>query len=214
MEVFYNLSLPGYEEIVSYGPRWWTEFKEMDAVYMFEGWLLDILAKKMEQEVRNLFPAQADNMSLIDYEKMLGIEHDPNMSVEERMKNVRTYYSGSGHLSRSVIIQIAKTYTGFDVNVFWENGNLYIEFNNADNIFSSIESFQRAVERRMPAHLAHIYRVRRSVPSKAWYSLLTKEMRKITATAPPVFDPIETYTWLTDEAGITLTDENGNILIL
>ena len=54
MEIFYNSSSPGYEEIVSYGPKWWTEYREMNAVYMFEGWLLDILAKKMEQEVKNL----------------------------------------------------------------------------------------------------------------------------------------------------------------
>lgn len=43
----------------------------MNAVYMFEGWLLDILAKKMEQEVKNLFPSQADLPTLLAYEGCL-----------------------------------------------------------------------------------------------------------------------------------------------
>lgn len=44
--------------------------KDVHAVYMFEGWLLDILAKKMEQEVKNLFPSQADLPTLLAYERM------------------------------------------------------------------------------------------------------------------------------------------------
>ena len=101
MEIFYNSSSPGYEEIVSYGPKWWTEYREMNAVYMFEGWLLDILAKKMEQEVKNLFPSQADLPTLLAYERMLGIEHDVELTIEERRRIVEIYYSGTGHLSGS-----------------------------------------------------------------------------------------------------------------
>lgn len=95
MEIFYNSSSPGYEEIVSYGPKWWTEYREMNAVYMFEGWLLDILAKKMEQEVKNLFPSQADLPTLLAYERMLGIEHDAELTIEERRRIVEIYYSGT-----------------------------------------------------------------------------------------------------------------------
>ena len=38
MEVFNNQQRSGYEEIVSYGPKWWAEFREMDANYRFAGW--------------------------------------------------------------------------------------------------------------------------------------------------------------------------------
>ena len=31
MEIFYNQERSGYEEIVSYGPSWWTEYREMNA---------------------------------------------------------------------------------------------------------------------------------------------------------------------------------------
>ena len=153
MEIFYNSSAPGYEEIVSYGPKWWTEYKEMDAVYMFEGWLLDVLAKKMEQEVKNLYPSQADYPTLLMYEKMLRIEHDTEITIEERRRIVQAYYSGTGHLSRSVILQLIKAYTGHDGEVFWDGPTLCIEFNNDEGEFISIGILQKVIERRIPAHI-------------------------------------------------------------
>lgn len=154
MEIFYNSHSPGYEEIVSYGPKWWTEYKEMDAVYMFEGWLLDILAKKMEQEVKNLFPSQADDSTLFEYEKLFGIEHDVEISIEDRRRIVEAYYAGIGHLSRSSILQLIKTYTGHEGNVQWgEGGVLLITFNNDDSVFVSLGILQKIIERRIPAHI-------------------------------------------------------------
>lgn len=214
MEIFYNLSPSGYEEIASYGPKWWTEYREMDAVYMFEGWLLDVMAKKMEQEVKNLFPSQADNQTLMDYEKMLRIEHDPDASIEERRRIVQAFYSGTGHLSGSVILQMAKAYTGLDTKVFWENGKLYIELNNGENIFIPMESFWKAIERRMPAHLSFVYRVRRTTALKTRYSIACKEYKKISVSEVPEFNPIEIFTWLVNEIQSTLVDEKGDILII
>lgn len=153
MEIFYNSSAPGYEEISSYGPKWWTEYREMDAVYMFEGWLLDIMAKKMEQEVKNLFPSEADYPSLLEYEKMLGIEHDTDFTIEELRKITGIYYSGTGHLSRSVILQLINAYTGHDGEVYWDGDALSIEFNNNDGAFISLGILQKIIERRIPAHI-------------------------------------------------------------
>lgn len=154
MEIFYNSHSPGYEEIVSYGPKWWTEYREMDAVYMFEGWLLDIMAKKMEQEVKNLFPSQADDSTLFEYEKLFGIEHDVEISIEDRRRIVEAYYAGIGHLSRSAILQLIKTYTGHEGNVQWgEGGVLLITFNNDDSVFVSLGILQKIIERRIPAHI-------------------------------------------------------------
>lgn len=153
MEIFYNSSSPGYEEIVSYGPKWWTEYREMNAVYMFEGWLLDILAKKMEQEVKNLFPSQADLPTLLAYERMLGIEHDAELTIEERRIIVEIYYSGTGHLSGSVILQLIKAYTGHEGKVYWDGDTLCVEFNNNDSGFISLGILQKIISRRIPAHI-------------------------------------------------------------
>lgn len=175
MEIFYNSHSPGYEEIVSYGPKWWTEYREMDAVYMFEGWLLDIMAKKMEQEVKNLFPSQADDSTLFEYEKLFGIEHDVAISIEDRRRIVEAYYAGIGHLSRSAILQLIKTYTGHEGNVQWgEGGVLLITFNNDDSVFVSLGILQKIIERRIPAHIPFQTRctckvhLRLRVETEAW----------------------------------------------
>lgn len=159
MEIFYNSASPGYEEIVSYGPKWWTEYREMNAVYMFEGWLLDILAKKMEQEVKNLFPSQADYLSLVKYEKMLHIEADPDMDFEERRRIVQAYYSGSGKLSKSFIQSAVKMYGDCECELWWsDNSTLQIRiFCNDEQIFSNRQIYQ-LIERRFPAHLSFTIR--------------------------------------------------------
>lgn len=43
MDIFCN-GQNGYEEIANYGPRWWTEYREMDANYRFAGWTLNLMA--------------------------------------------------------------------------------------------------------------------------------------------------------------------------
>ncbi|MBU5481829.1 putative phage tail protein [Blautia sp. MSJ-19] len=153
MEIFYNSSAPGYEEIVSYGPKWWTEYKEMNAVYMFEGWLLDIMAKKMEQEVKNQFPSQADLPTLLAYEKMLRIESDVELTIQERRRIADIYYYGTGHLSGSVILQLIRAYTGHEGKVYWDGYTLCIEFNNNDGSFISLGILQKIIRRRIPAHI-------------------------------------------------------------
>lgn len=153
MEIFNNSERSGYEEIVASGPKWWTEYREMDAVYRYEGWLLDLMAHFMERKVKNQFPSQADEAALAMYEKLLRIESDVELSLEERRRIVSAYYSGTGHLSRSVILSLVKAYTGQDGDVYWNDGTLCIEFNNNDGAFISIGILQKVIDRRMPAHI-------------------------------------------------------------
>lgn len=159
MEIFYNSSTSGYEEISGSGPKWWTEYREMDAVYMFEGWLLDVMAKKMEQEVKNIFPSQADYPSLAEYEKMLCIEQDEGITIDERRRVVQAYYSGTGKLSKSVIQSIVRTYGECDSELWWNDRsclNIRI-FCNDGKLFSNKRIYQ-IIERRFPAHLLFVVR--------------------------------------------------------
>ena len=70
MEIFHNRDRPNYEEVVSYGPKWWTEYREMDANYRFAGWTLDLMAYFLEQTVKNQFPSQADERTIAMFERM------------------------------------------------------------------------------------------------------------------------------------------------
>ena len=84
MEVFNNQQRSGYEEIVSYGPKWWTEFREMDANYRFAGWTLDLMAHWLERVVNNQFPANADERTITTvFEPALGIEPEPDETAKD-----------------------------------------------------------------------------------------------------------------------------------
>ena len=109
MEVFFNRQRPGYDEIKSYGPRWWTEYREMDAVYRFAGWTLDLMAYWLERLVNNQFPATADEHAIEMFEDVLGIDPEPGATLEDRRRTVGAYYSGNSKLSESVIKQIIKS---------------------------------------------------------------------------------------------------------
>ena len=69
MEIFGNRWRPNYDEIVSYGPRWLTEYREMDANYRYAGWTLDLMACWLERIVNNDFPAYADEETIGMWER-------------------------------------------------------------------------------------------------------------------------------------------------
>ena len=117
MEIFNNQQRSGYEEIVSYGPKWWTEFREMDANYRFAGWTLDLMAYWLERVVNNQFPANADERTITTvFEPALRIEPEPDETLEERRKTAAAYWSGTGKLSKTVIQSIIKAYTAARVS--------------------------------------------------------------------------------------------------
>lgn len=158
MEIFNNRQRSGYEEIVSYGPRWWTEYREMDAVYHFEGFLLDLIAVFLERTVNNQFPSQADIYALQMYEHVLGIESDDSISIEERRREVAAYYSGTGKLSRSSIKNMIRNYTGCESEMWWRDANLHIRVFMVDEKPFSSKKIYNIMSRRMPAYLDFLIR--------------------------------------------------------
>lgn len=156
MEIFSDgRQRSGYEEIVASGPKWWTEYREMDAVYRYEGWLLDLMLHFLEQKVKNQFPSQADEKTIAMYERLLRIENDAWVALDERRKVVSAYYSGTGHLSRSVIQQMIKSYTGCDSEIAWDGTVFQISITGEDGPQLINEKILRFVSRRMPGHIAY-----------------------------------------------------------
>lgn len=153
MEIFNNQERSGYEEIVSYGPKWWTEYREMDAVYRFAGWTLDLMARWLEQIVNDQFPAHASEKAIQVYEQVLGIEPDPDETLEERRRTVAAYYSGTGKLSGTVIKSLIKSYTGCESELWWDGLVLQIRIYLSDEEQFSARKIYSILGRRMPAHI-------------------------------------------------------------
>lgn len=159
MEIFNNQQRSGYEEIVSYGPKWWTEFREMDANYRFAGWTLDLMAYWLERVVNNQFPANADERTITTvFEPALRIEPEPDETLEERRKTAAAYWSGTGKLSKTVIQSIIKAYTGCESELWWNGVKLQIRiFCDEDGQFSQ-RKIHNIISRRYPEHLSFTIR--------------------------------------------------------
>lgn len=163
MRVFYNDDRSGYDEIVSYGPRWWTEYREMDAIYRFAGWTLDLMAYWMDRLVNNQFPLTADEATIRLYEIMLGIDPDPESSLDERRRMVLLYYSGTGKLSKSVIQSLIKSYTGCDSDVSWDGLTFRIAILGEDGPQYINDKLLQLFRRRMPAHISYSVAVEETI---------------------------------------------------
>lgn len=156
MEIFCNRERPNYEEVVSYGPRWLTEYREMDANYKYAGWTLDLMAYWLERIVNNEFPAFADEQTISMWERVIDIEREPGMLLEERRRVVEAYLADPGKMSRSKIKTLARTYTGHDCDVYWIEEVLKIRFNSTEDIIISIDTLRKILRRRMPAHISYV----------------------------------------------------------
>lgn len=154
MEIFNNRQRTGYEEIVSYGPRWWTEYREMDANYRFAGWTLDLMAYWLERIVNNQFPLLADEETIEMLERLLKIDPEEGSTLDERRRVVAMFLSGLGRkICRSVIIGMVKAYTGQDCDVYWDGENLVIAINHNNGIPINLSVLFRVLRRRLPAHI-------------------------------------------------------------
>ena len=158
MEIFYNAVDPNYDQIVEMGPKWWTEYREMDANYRYAGWTLDLMAYFLEKLIQNEFPTYCDEETLTIFENVLQIEYDTEMTLEERRRVVSAYWSGNGKMSKTTIEGIVSSYTGQDADIRWEDETLVIDFDNTDTAMVSMSMLQRILRRRMPAHIDYSIR--------------------------------------------------------
>ncbi|NSJ25849.1 putative phage tail protein [Blautia glucerasea] len=153
MEIFNN-GQESYEEIVSSGPAWWTEYKEMDAVYRYEGWLLDLAIHLIEQTVKNQYPSQADEKAIAEYERILRVDTDVGASLEERRRTIAACYSGTGHLSKSVIQSLVKTYTGKGCEITWDGTAFQILIQDGGTDIAVVyDRLATIISKRMPVHI-------------------------------------------------------------
>lgn len=163
LDVFRNRQRPNYEEIITYGPRWWLEWLEMDANYRYAGWTLDLMAYWMERVISNQFPRHADLETVEKLEKLFNIDVDYSMTLEERRRVVESYYFYNGHLSRTVIQSIIMTCTECESRLWWDgedNNILKIDILQKEtDISAAADRVFCIIERRKPAHIAMNIRI-------------------------------------------------------
>ena len=163
MEIFRNTPTPYYDQLVSMGPAWLAEFKEMDANYRYAAWTLELGAHFLDQFVKNEFPEYCDEATLKMYEILLNVEYEREVTLEERRRTVSAFWSGNGKINKSNIEGLVSTYTGHQASVRWEGTSLMIDFDNTETINVYLSMLQRILRRRMPAHIDYRLRCSASV---------------------------------------------------
>ncbi len=112
MLVFNNQQRSGYEEIVSYSPRYYRSIREMDSVFRLAGWLIDHMVEDMENMAAFQFLKYMDDESLTRYEAFLKITKDPNKTLSERKAYISALLIGSGKISANKISALVNQFPG------------------------------------------------------------------------------------------------------
>ena len=151
MNIFYNDLRSGYEEVAASGPSYWTEFKEMDAVYKFSGWTIDLMAHFLERLVQNQFVQYCDEKTLYMYEQILHL-NATGLPIDERRRAIAAALLGYGKLSAEDIAAIVKAFTGSDCYVAWDGTELRLNLANSETGIS-YPSLIQILSNRIPAHI-------------------------------------------------------------
>ena len=153
MNVFGNAGRSGYKDIVSYGPPWWPDWLEMDANYRYAGWTVDLMAYQLDRVINNLFPRHADEKTIRKMEKLFKIIYDEAASLDERRRVIEAYFSGGDKLSRTMIQNTVRSYTGAESEVWWIGNELNVRILGSEDVSYSDGKLADIINRRMPGHL-------------------------------------------------------------
>lgn len=164
MDIFYNAVVPNYDMIVMMGPKWHTEYRELDANYRFAGWTLDLMAFFLEQLVHDEFPMFCTEEKLRLFEKMLRIQYMGGETLEERRNIVNMFFSGLVKMSKSTIQNAISQYASGKGDVKWEGDTLVIEVDSSDGTKIEMQILHSFINRIIPAHIQYEFRIYASVP--------------------------------------------------
>lgn len=155
MEVFNNRQRGGYEEISSYGPKFWRQIKEMDAIYRFAGWTADCMADSLESLISTQFVMNMTTGQLAFYERLFGVSAE-GMALDARRRQVFAYMFGNGKVSGSSIVAFAEILCGEGAEVTVSMGGMLevrVLSENADD--ATHQQLMAYLGRVLPAHLPY-----------------------------------------------------------
>lgn len=157
MNVFHNQQRSGYEEIASYGPNFYRNIKEMNAIYCLSGWLSDLMARDLERTISNQFVDLMEEDVFSEYEAFLGITKDTKKTLDERKAYVNALLIGSGKFSKDKIIAIVNQLAECDCNTVLEGSELYINMTFNDNPSKYMNDIRSLLKGKVPSHIEIIY---------------------------------------------------------
>lgn len=140
----------GYEELLSYYPRYYWEVFEMQAILKYFGCLCDELEKQTEQAFLNYFLKEADEETCQHWEDVLNIPYTEGRSLEERRAVILGKLCSRDHIGEPEIRDTIAAYTPNEVWVDFDLGIIYIIIQG--EVFDEMSLIKTLYE-KVPAHL-------------------------------------------------------------
>ena len=100
-DVFYNRQRSGYDELVSYQPKYYQNIQEMQAINQFGGLTTDKMASDLEQLVLDQFIDSCSVEMLNRFEQFLHITGYETRSITERRSIVKVNWIGNIKMNRT-----------------------------------------------------------------------------------------------------------------
>lgn len=154
---FYNRYYKsGYDELITYYPRFYKDVFEMVEILKAQGRILDGLEVNIEQTYLNHFILEADAATIKTWEELLGITYTEELTLDQRKAVVIGRISGYGHIGEPEIRVLISLYTEKGVTIDFSQGIIFIQIEG--EIFDE-GNLLNTLLRRIPAHLALKMRV-------------------------------------------------------
>lgn len=140
----------GFQELLSYYPRFYAEVDEMVAILKYFGDLCDFLEANTEQAYLNYFLMQADDETLSNWERVLNIRNKEGRTLEQRRSVILGKLLCHAHIGEPEIRETIAAYTPNEVWIDFDLGIIYIVIQG--NVFGEDDLIETLYE-KVPAHL-------------------------------------------------------------
>lgn len=158
---FYNrYFVNGYEELITYYPRFYREVYEMVEILKAHGKTADGVEDNIERIYLNCFIDYADEATIAKLERFLDIGLNRSRTLEERRRLVKSFFVGFGKVSASMLEEMIQSYTGAGVSSRFEpcdkegNNMLYLNFERGDEPTLYTGDINLLLGKKIPAHIA------------------------------------------------------------
>ena len=149
---FYNRYYAnGYEELITYYPRFYRDVYEMREILKAHGRVSDELENNIEQTFLNFFILTADLDTVKVWEKTFGITYDEALTLDQRRHVILGKLGGFGHIGEPEIRAIVRQYTDKGESVDFRNGTVVVTL---EELLFGRANLMETLRSRIPAHLA------------------------------------------------------------
>lgn len=149
---FYNRYYEnGYEELITYYPRFYRDVYEMREILKAHGRIADELETNIEQTFLNFFILTADLETVKVWERTFGITYDEALTLDQRRHVILGKLGGFGHIGEPEIRAIVRQYTDKGESVDFRNGTVVVTL---EELLFGRANLMETLRSRIPAHLA------------------------------------------------------------